>query len=141
MSTVKRQFLQPFHTVGLALLLSLPLMSAAADLYQWKDERGVIHYSDKPPKGVKAERVKKKGPQSLGTINSDEVSESNDDPDAVRCQAERDRLALLQSNRRIQMQERDGSLKELTQEEINAEIEFSRRAIARLCKPAAADTE
>jgi hypothetical protein len=44
----------------LALIVALiyPVMSAAADVYRWVDERGTVHYSNgKPPAGVRASKV------------------------------------------------------------------------------------
>jgi hypothetical protein len=43
------------------IFLSLLLASAAhAEIYKWKDAEGMMHYSDQPPKGNKAEVVKTK---------------------------------------------------------------------------------
>lgn len=39
-----------------ALLLSLALPASAQELYRWKDDKGVVHYSDKKPEGVTAEK-------------------------------------------------------------------------------------
>lgn len=42
-------------TAILASLLALAFLSAplvAQELYRWKDEKGVVHYSDKKPEGV-----------------------------------------------------------------------------------------
>lgn len=134
MSSARRQFLRPLHSLGMVLLMIMPLAASAADLYRWTDARGITHYSDKPPKGVSAERVKKKAPRNLGSVEATDEADAAGDPDAERCKVERDRLNTLQSNRRVQMEGRDGSLRELSAEEIRLEIEFSQRAIARLCK-------
>jgi hypothetical protein len=45
-------------TAILALLLALAFLSttvSAQALYRWKDEKGVVHYSDKKPEGVEFE--------------------------------------------------------------------------------------
>ncbi|MBU8975620.1 MULTISPECIES: DUF4124 domain-containing protein [unclassified Lysobacter] len=41
--------LLPGLVAGLSLLLATPAF--AAKVYQWKDEKGVTHYSDAPPPG------------------------------------------------------------------------------------------
>ena len=44
---------------GLALLSCLVLWAASspAQMYKWVDERGVTHYSEKPPPGRKAQQI------------------------------------------------------------------------------------
>jgi ketosteroid isomerase-like protein len=120
---------------GLLLLSSLGV--CAADLYRWTDSRGVVHYTDKPPHGVNAEKLSVNNTPTLANPRSDTTEDTTEtaDPDAVRCQAERDRLAILQKNSRIQMENRDGTVRELSDEEIQQEREFSQRAIQRFCSP------
>ena len=121
-----------------SLLLIGSLGVSAADLYSWTDERGVVHYTDKPPHGVNAEKVSTKRAASLANPLQDpteETTEAAADPDAVRCQSERERLAVLQRGGRIQMEGRDGTVRDLSEAEIQQEREFSQRAIERFCKP------
>jgi hypothetical protein len=128
---------------GLLLIFSLGVASAA-ELYRWTDSRGVVHFTDKPPKGVNAERVTTKRSNSLSNPARDaEEAETAQaaDPNAERCRIERERLAILQSNSRIQMEGRDGNLKELSEEEVRQEISLTQRAIERFCKPAAPAAE
>ncbi len=45
-------------TAILASLLTLAILAAplaAQELYRWKDEKGVVHYSDKKPEGIEFE--------------------------------------------------------------------------------------
>jgi hypothetical protein len=133
MSPAPNSSSRTFHhlsRLSLAVLLTCALGAKAADFYRWTDDKGITHYSDKPPKGVNAEKVRAKRSPTIGT---EETQASN--PDAERCKAERDRLALLRSNRRIQMEGRDGQLRDLTQKEIEEEIAFSMRAVERFCGP------
>lgn len=120
---------------GMLLLGSLGV--CAADLYRWTDARGVVHYTDKPPRGVNAEKLSVNKTPTLSNPREELAegeSEAAADPDAARCQAERDRLAILQNNSRIQMENRDGTVRELSDAEIQQEREFSQRAIERFCK-------
>ncbi|WP_201350276.1 DUF4124 domain-containing protein [Neptunomonas japonica] len=41
--------------IGVLLICLMPLL-ASAEIYRWTDENGKIHYSDKAPVGVKAEK-------------------------------------------------------------------------------------
>lgn len=46
--------------LSLTLLLLIPLLTtlpAAADIYQWTDENGKVHYSDKPPRNQPSQNV------------------------------------------------------------------------------------
>lgn len=130
--------------IGTGLLLIFSLGASATELYRWTDSRGVIHFTDKPPKGVNAERVGAKRSNTLSRPARDaEEAETAQaaDPNAERCRIERERLAILQSNSRIQMEGRDGNLKELSEEDVRQEISLTQRAIERFCKPAAPTVE
>lgn len=128
--------------IGTGLLLIFSLGVSATELYRWTDSRGVIHFTDKPPMGVNAEKVGAKRSNSLSNPARDaqeaEAAQEATDPNAERCRIERERLAILQSNSRIQMEGRDGNMKELSEEEVRQEISLTQRAIDRFCKPAAA---
>lgn len=58
----------PSRTIRLSLglvALALVLPASAGKVYQWKDAKGVTHYSDSPPpalKGVQNRQLKDKGP-------------------------------------------------------------------------------
>jgi predicted outer membrane lipoprotein len=125
-----------FSHLVLATLLACTFGVQAADFYRWTDDKGVTHFSDKPPKGVNAEKVKGKKPRPSGEEEEVVAEEPQaSDPDAERCKAERERLALLQSNRRIQMEDKEGKVRELTVKEIEEEIAFSQKAVERFCNP------
>lgn len=42
----------------LALLLALAMPAASAQIYKWVDEKGRVHYGEKPPAGAKPSTVK-----------------------------------------------------------------------------------
>lgn len=132
-------------TIAVAGLLVLSSLGVcAAELYRWTDSRGVVHYTDKPPRGVNAEKLSVDNTPTLANPRADQAEAATDaaaDPDAARCQAERDRLAILEKNNRIQMENRDGTVRELSGDEIKQEREFSQRAVERFCKPQQAPSE
>lgn len=114
--------------------LSMPL--SAAQLYQWKDENGVVHFTDKPPKGKNATKMRVKSPPLSG--NEGEKQGTKTAPpnaNAQRCETERKRLDVLQSNMTVRMRNDDGTMRELNPEEMQQEIGFSQAAIERYCAP------
>jgi hypothetical protein len=51
--------------LGVSALLAAPVAQAAADVYRWVDEDGVVHYSDQPHPG--AERLRIESAPAPGT--------------------------------------------------------------------------
>lgn len=51
----------------LALVASSGSEVAVAEIYQWVDDKGRVHYSDRKPKGVQADDVS----EALAPVNSD----------------------------------------------------------------------
>lgn len=42
---------------GLAIIFTVISLEAKAQIYQWRDEQGVVHFSDKPVSGAKKVRL------------------------------------------------------------------------------------
>lgn len=78
-----------YLTLPLFLLTATLSSWAAADLYQWKDASGEVHFSDKPPPGVVAKVIK--GPSAAPAASSPESNRARDDANEV---AERQKQAL-----------------------------------------------
>lgn len=69
-------------TLCSALLLATQVQ--AEQIYQWKDDRGRVHYSQRPPRNQKAEKVNIKSPRFINqNLNSDnnQVNQKADDAD------------------------------------------------------------
>ena len=47
----------------IALALLLPISSSGVELYKWVDDKGTIHYGDKPPKKAELKKI-------TGTVSS-----------------------------------------------------------------------
>ena len=61
----------------LVLLAGLALQAQAqGGLYKWIDEKGVVHYSDKPPAGKAGEKLKAKSQPPLDAASSPQRSRS-----------------------------------------------------------------
>ncbi|BDU15486.1 DUF4124 domain-containing protein [Lysobacter auxotrophicus] len=84
--------LLPGLVAGLSLLLATPAF--AAKVYQWKDDKGVTHYSDAPPpdQNIKGRNVADKGgtqPQGAQQAAAKPVANAN-------CSNARSNLSVLQ---------------------------------------------
>lgn len=124
------------------IMCSLAAPAISAQLYKWQDENGVVHFTDKPPKGKTATKMRVKAPPTMGG-DADEPAkdESQPNPRAERCEMERKRLQVLQSNMTVRMRNDDGTMRELSKEDMQEEIGLSQAAIERYCKPPATAKE
>lgn len=134
-------------TVG-SFLLTVSLCNAVygQQFFQWTDDKGVTHYSDKPPQGVEATVIGKKRRRPISSEEDAEPeADSEEQPNQQannaqsqknpeRCQAERDRLQVLMENSRIRMQNADGTDRLLSPEEVQNEIDMTRKAIDYFCE-------
>lgn len=111
--------------------------AGAAEYYRWTDANGVTHFTDKPPVGVAAEKLKSNTraappappPAKPAAKETDGARAER----AERCDSERTRLATLQKNRTVQMRTSTGELKRLSPEEHQEEIAFTQKAIEVYC--------
>ncbi len=117
--------------IGAALLIGCS-SSMAVDYYRWTDSKGMTHYSDKPPQGIKAERVKTG--KAVSNPTDETATPQPDAKTSERCKEERDRLTLLSSHRQIQMKMDDGSMRTLNAEEVQQERAFTEKAVALYCE-------
>jgi Domain of unknown function (DUF4124) len=125
----------------LTLLCGLVGPTTAAQLYQWTDEKGVVQYTDKPPVGKSATKIKVKGPAVSGDAEEEEDEEKDGenaeaatDADSKRCAEERERLKILQTNSSVSIRNADGTSTELSKDEMSKEKDLTKASIARFCK-------
>ncbi len=126
--------------------------ASAGNLYQWVDEKGVVHFSERPPANTQAEVITtrlRKSPKPDSTASSSaEASDStaseaattassagNSLRDPNRCSHEQKRLTQLQSGARIRMNDGNGGFYFLTPEQIQREIQTANTAIQESCAP------
>ncbi|MEM1411132.1 MAG: DUF4124 domain-containing protein [Pseudomonadota bacterium] len=144
----------------LTALLCVSATTAVADtIYKWVDERGTVHYGERPPEGVQAELVTVKAmpPQSADdpyagarrSANADEPSaaEQNREERAERieaerqeaerltaaCAAQRSRLEQLVPRTNILVQNPDGTSYRLDDNERLSMIEESQTFVDDNC--------
>jgi hypothetical protein len=129
---------RPHHWLVGCLLASLAATSALAtgsNLYQWKDAKGVTHYSDKPPtdEQYKGRRINNDG---APVQTAAPAGESIADP---QCQTAQRNLEVLQGKGTVQ-QDLDGDGKPdktLDDSERESQRALAQAAANVYCKPAA----
>ncbi|WP_386747008.1 DUF4124 domain-containing protein [Agrilutibacter niabensis] len=115
------------------LLLALPVL--AGKVYQWKDAKGVTHYSDAPPKGQQGvkNRELSDGPASA-------TADAAKPAEAPNCVTARKNLAQLKSEGPVGLDaDGDGKLdKEMTPDERSQQVRQTEMMLKTYCdKPAA----
>ena len=116
------------------LVFHAPMAQAAQDIYRWVDEKGVVHYSARPPQGYEYKKVNP-NTSSVGTVaaqkparkdlentisSRNEVEESTaSSPEEVAAACERTRQALagIESTNRVMVTGEDGEPRRLTDDE------------------------
>jgi len=63
----------------LTLALLLPMSSGGGELYKWVDDKGTIHYGDKPPKKVELQKIT----GNISSFNTVDVEPFKFDPSLV----------------------------------------------------------
>ncbi|TAJ52505.1 MAG: DUF4124 domain-containing protein [Nevskiaceae bacterium] len=135
----------------LLLLGALPVL-AQATVYRWVDASGQVHYSQTPPPEVGAL------PQNIRTVPASPPAPNAAKPAtaepgaakpvtsspevdlearAKRCREARERITYLEEKtaRRLGIEQPDGSLSRMTEEEFQARLKAARDAAAQNCGP------
>lgn len=96
------------NLVLLCVVLGCLAMPAAAEIYQWRDASGKLHFSDKKPKQQEAEAVS----YTLGKINTDDSTQEREKlerlfkPETAAEKAQRQQDMQQQAQREQQHQQR-----------------------------------
>lgn len=129
---------------ALPVLICLLMISPAVlseQFYKWQDEKGVWHYSAKPPKDQPADKLQVRS--SAGHPEDEEEEEEEaankpktEAPESANCKAARNNLYVLNTNREVAKDlDGDGEAETLTLEQHQEEIALAERMIAAFCKP------
>ena len=136
----------------LALLLALAVPAASAQVYKWVDEKGRVHYGEKPPPGSKSNTVKPPvavpnapaKPQDLQSQELDfrdrQIKQRHDETGAAqetanraaRCSNARERLDIAE--RAALYRTEKGERVFFTDAEQKAEIDTRRSAVTQYCR-------
>ena len=81
-------------------LLAVALPAAAGEIYQWKDAKGVTHYSDSPPpnQAHKSRAINQKGSPAVSVAAKPVVANAD-------CTNARSNLKILQGNTEVGIDE------------------------------------
>ena len=129
------------------LLLTVMMIfatSASAGLYKWVDNEGNVHYSQKRPRDKQYKRLKAPAPtpqntkplySTDGTSNKKDVIESemkkNNNLRELNCTRAKKHLSIYQVYSRIRG--KDGTVRDIGDEERNREIKKAQEAINDFC--------
>ena len=111
----------------------------AGQYYKWTDEKGVTHFTDKPPKNSQAEKVDKtkripKTHEQAAAEKQAAVEAAAMAEQKLKCDDEKSRLNKLKTSEKINIRQADGSLRQLTKEEVQEEIAKSENALKVACE-------
>lgn len=132
-------------TLYCALACSFSTISVAGEYYKWTDNKGMSHFSERPPQSAQAVKVTtyaKAAPRNDAHNNEQAMQApaaqpnstlQNKQPDIKRCKTESKRLKTLGSGARIRMQDVNGGFYYLEQDQIQNEIKKSKLAIQESC--------
>jgi hypothetical protein len=137
-----------FATLALSLccylLTTTYAFSAPGKIYKWTDNKGQVHYSERPPLGTQTEVVKPQighsEPVNYETAATEKAPEAkkaasakNALKDPERCDAARKNLDLLKTYTRIKIQGDDGEYRFLTPDEQKQKADEAAKAIEESC--------
>ncbi len=131
-----------------ALLMASPLVAEQEILYKWVDADGITQLSDRPPKGVKYERIKVRKSSSGETTSSTGQSVKTDSEEnaevkqqiskaqaqmAEACKVAKANLHTLNTASRISVGADDGGKRLMTEEERAAKKKETQASIDNFC--------
>lgn len=136
-----------------SVLLALSTGATAGQIYKWVDGQGNVHFGSQPPEGQDAAAVNpnisqpkvpaplpKPSATSTGKAEQDAIDEkvkqevAKDEADRKKnCETARYNLAQLKNNPRVLM-EVNGETRKLSEEERQAQIAESEKAVADNCQ-------
>jgi hypothetical protein len=119
----------------LVLLAALASAAAAQQVYQWKDAKGVTHYSDNPPPNSQKTQNRRIDSRGAAVIEAPAAVAEN-----PQCTIARGNLALLSGTGAVQ-QDTDGDGKpdtNLDQQGREAQRNLAEASVKAYCKPAVA---
>ena len=120
----------------LLLAAGLCANASATNVYQWKDAKGVTHYTDTPPSG--AHKVREISRANTPAAAKPAPAATAKSPNASHCENARANLARLQGKEAIGM-DGDGDGKPdraMTEQERANQTELNSAAVKAYCAPA-----
>lgn len=130
---------------ALLFLASSYAFSVPGKVYKWTDEKGLVHYSERPPLGIQTEIVKPETghsePVNYGSPASEKAKDEkkadagkSSQKDPERCAAARKNLDTLKTYARIKIKGDDGEYRFLTPDEQQQKTNEATKAIEESCE-------
>lgn len=141
-----------------SLLLAMAPAVMAAQVYKWVDAQGITHFGAQPPEGANAATVNTNTAQPKASSNfpppaatkptlppsEDEKQKAADEKvrqevaqqeaeRAKQCEQERTNLAQLKNNPRVRVEDGNGEVRRITEEERQARIASSEKNLRENC--------
>lgn len=131
-----------FATCALALCAT-NTMAAKGKVYTWTDDKGVVHYGERPPKDSQAALVKTRSghsdptptasPNTSATQSSVATTTTRPAGDPERCQKAQENLKVLNNAARIRTQNADGVMVYLSEDDKAEQRRQMEEIIAQEC--------
>jgi hypothetical protein len=132
-----------------SVLLALSTGATAGQIYKWVDAQGNVHFGSQPPEGQDAAAVNPNISQPKAPLPPTKTPAADTEQEAVDekvkqdiakqeterkkyCETVRTNLAQLKNNPRVRVEEK-GEMRRLTEEERQARIAESEKAVAENC--------
>ena len=154
MKTILKKYTLSIIFVGVNLLLISSV--AQAEIYKWKDAKGVTHYTSQKPmqQKVKAENIEDKIRSAAGKYRpspkkstqkpSSTVKKSNDSDSNTQlsgpsaklisyCKGQRENLVQLKQNYRNTWKDKDGKISRLDQKQRQLKVDKIQKSITKDC--------
>lgn len=125
-----------------SILCAFSVSVVSQTVYSWRDDKGVVHFSQQPPAQGEYQLVTIRSSQAKTAQNQSQVetvglmANSDAELDESLCQQARDQLTLLQSGQELFTKEANSEeLRLLTAEEREQQLLLSNFEIKRRCTP------
>lgn len=108
--------------------------SAASEIYQWKDARGVTHYSETPPPAgtpYQVRRITDSGASSQPADPAQARAAAEPDP---QCTTARSNIEVLQADGPVHQEDGSGNTRELDADERASQLELAHAAVRAYCR-------
>jgi hypothetical protein len=120
------------YSAGALLFVLVVAGAQAAEVYKWTDEKGRVHFSDRPVPSAKKIEIK-----PPANTPPDEPSEADAARIARECEARREQLLTYQKAARVIERDSLGNEKEFTEAERQQLIARTQHQIQQYCSGAA----
>ncbi len=126
----------------------LPVTSQADVVYRWVDQENIVHYSERPPKGIKSTRIKTSSGSS-SAVQKDSMAAPQSEQEAKRklaetsmpnprknkevCERATFNYKLLNERARIKQQDDNGEVKYLSEAEKEEQKKSAKTAMDTYC--------